>query len=174
MLVYGLDRFSEGVDLDQPEGATDFVDLIAHVCQVHGYTYRLDEDTTTVKRCSIYYGGSHPLKVEVSMRSTSVSEYDYSEFEFGHVYNIDVIAEQKASAYSARDRIRDAYDLCFITLNYGRQLGPSTRRVVANAFLSKGFEQADYLVLNQPDELVDNNKLMDMFVDSWDQLGLLH
>lgn len=57
VLAYGLTRFSEDIDLDQPQGAVDFIDIMEFVCMSNGWELRVAKNTCTVKRVFIHYGG---------------------------------------------------------------------------------------------------------------------
>ena len=60
---YGLDRFSEDIDLDGHK--QDIKEPTRRFCDRFGFTMRVAKDTSTVKRCLIDYGGlEKPLKIE--------------------------------------------------------------------------------------------------------------
>lgn len=64
---YGLDRFSEDIDLDSQN--KNIEKYIKDFCEKHNYKYNVKKDTDTVKRYMINYGNdSRPLKVEISYR----------------------------------------------------------------------------------------------------------
>jgi hypothetical protein len=151
---YGLDRFSEDIDLD---GKTDNIqELVSIFCTNHNYTFRVAKDTDTVKRCMINYGDiSHPLKVEVSLRDGIDGNYSETVINGINVYSIDSIFKMKCSAYVNRDRIRDLYDLGFVFDKFGGDLSENTLKTLDIALEKKGIEQFDYLVQNDVDEIVD-------------------
>lgn len=69
---YGLNRFSEDIDLD---GRGDLIlDICENFCKKNGYEYRIEKDTDTVKRCMIHYGDIKPLKVEMSARRQTIAK----------------------------------------------------------------------------------------------------
>ena len=53
MLCYGLDRFSEDIDLDKNRGSGNLLRFIDIYCKTFGYDYRVAKDTSTVKRAFI-------------------------------------------------------------------------------------------------------------------------
>ena len=79
----------------------------------------------------------------------------------------------KANAYAGRDKIRDLYDLTFIVNNYFDNLHPQTIYMLQNTIEYKGIEQFDYLIQNQKDELINEDKLAENFLSMFDKLGLL-
>ncbi|GAB1825336.1 nucleotidyl transferase AbiEii/AbiGii toxin family protein [Turicimonas sp. TL08] len=169
---YGLDRFSEDIDLDGHK--QDIKELTRRFCDRFGFTMRVAKDTSTVKRCLIDYGGlEKPLKIEVSYRNQQISEQDWQIVGGIKVYSIDALARMKANAYNGRDKIRDLYDLSFICNNYFDKLSHGTKNTIRDVLSYKGIEQFDYLVATQKDPLIDKNKLADSFLTMHDKLGLL-
>ena len=65
------------------------------------------------------------------------------------------------------------YDVTFICNNYFDQLSPQSVALLRNTVEYKGIAQFDYVVKNQPDVLIDVEKLADDFLNMYDQLGLL-
>lgn len=173
MLCYGLDRFSEDIDLDSlNHGAIQ--EILDKYCANNGFEYRIGKYTDTVQRFFLNYGNtSHPLKIEVSFRRKFISPDHVTFVNNLSVYNIETLCKQKIQAYSSRDRIRDLYDLTFIVQNYYDTLGGETKEAIALAFESKGLDYADYLIETQADELVDSGKFTDDFLSAYDKLGLL-
>ena len=79
----------------------------------------------------------------------------------------------KASAYSGRDKIRDLYDITFLCTHYWDSLSPAAKDSIRRALEYKDMEQFDYLVETQQDSLIDIGVLEQMFLESFDRLGLL-
>lgn len=177
MECYGLDRFSEDIDLDcqRSAAASDaFRRRIERFCDSSGYGFRIAKSTETVSRAFIRYpGGDKPLKVEVSYRRGRIERDAFTEINGIKVYTISEIAIQKAGAYLARDKIRDLYDLTFIVNEYANDLLPGALSAVTNAFEYKDLDQFDYLVRTQDDPLIDKEKLLDGFLRSFETLGIL-
>jgi hypothetical protein len=173
LTCYKLDRFSEDIDLDGKN--KNIVDYVRSFCDTAGYKFRIAKDTDTVKRYMINYGNSSkPLKVEVSFRRTNIPENETTKINGIAVYNIDSLSIMKANAYTARDKIRDLYDVSFICNNYFEKLSPQTVSVIRNAIEYKGIEQFDYIIRQNEDELIDTAKLANDFLDMYDKLGLLY
>jgi predicted nucleotidyltransferase component of viral defense system len=169
---YGLDRFSEDIDLDgTKKNIKEFVDKF---CKKYEYEYRIAKDTDTVKRTFINYGGDKPLKVEVSYRKRNIPKEQYTNINGINVYTIDMLCLMKSNAYMSRDKIRDLYDLCYIGDKYYDKLSPATKTVLQNALEYKGLEQFDYIVQNNEDPLINKDKLADKFLKLYDKAGLLY
>ena len=79
----------------------------------------------------------------------------------------------KANAYTGRDKIRDFYDICFICNNYWDELDNSVKAIVRTALEYKGLEQYEYIIKDQYDELINNEKLLEDFLIVCDKLDLL-
>lgn len=168
---YGLDRFSEDIDLDGQK--QDIKEITKRFCNRFGFSMRVAKDTPTVKRCLIDYGNANPLKVEVSYRNQQISSDDWQIINGLKVYTIDSLARMKASAYNGRDKIRDLYDLTFICDKYFDQLSHGTKNTIKDVLSYKGIEQFDYLIATQKDPLINNEKLADGFLRMHEKLGLL-
>jgi hypothetical protein len=54
------------------------------------------------------------------------------------------------------------------------KLSPHTISVLRNAIEYKEIEQFDYVIKEQNDPLINNDKLMDDFLSMYDRLGLLY
>ncbi len=173
LMCYGLDRFSEDIDLDGME--RNIQDYVHTFCGERGYTYRVAKDTDTVKRYMVNYGApGRPLKIEVSYRRREISADEIAVINGVRVYILDTLCIMKANAYTGRDAIRDLYDLAFICNNHMENLTPQTIALVRNALEYKGIEQFDYMVQTQEDELIDNEKLAEDFLLMFDRFGLLY
>ena len=173
MTCYGLNRFSEDIDLDGKH-RKDIISIIDEYCKVNNYSFRIGKETDTVKRCFIDYGDiGHKLKVEASFRRKDFDDSEIKTINGITVYSINELCIQKSGAYAARDRIRDLFDLTFITNQYYNELNPFVRSTLRNAIEYKGLEQFDYIVKDQPDELIDLNVLAENFLKMFDKLGIL-
>ena len=172
-LCYGLDRFSEDIDLDgRTKGLKDFV---SGFCEAYGYSFRVAKETDTVERCMVNYGNEgKPLKIEASYRRREIGEDETQLVDGILVYKIEPLCIMKINAYTNRDKIRDLYDVTFICKQYYDQLSPQTVALLRSAVEYKGIEQFDYIIKDQHDELIDSDKLSDDFLAMYDRLGLLY
>jgi hypothetical protein len=171
-LCYNLDRFSEDIDLDGREkGLTALADSF---CGEKGYSFRVAKDTAIVERCFINYGNDgKPLKIEASYRRLVIPAEEVTVINGIRVYGIDPLCVMKINAYAGRDKVRDLYDLTYICNNYFDRLSKQTIGLLRGAVEHKGVEQFDYVVRNQPDELIDSDKLAYDFLKMYDKLGLM-
>lgn len=178
MECYGLDRFSEDIDLDCKYAkvpAAKFFRLIDHVSAVNGYKWHEGKNTTTVQKAFINYGDpDSPLKVEVSHRRTVIDPNVIVIKDGIATYSISELCRLKAAAYMSRDKIRDLYDLSFISEQYFDELNPEAKDTLALALEYKDVEQFDYLVRTQNDPLIDRKRLEDRFLAMMDRSGLLY
>ena len=90
------------------------------------------------------------------------------------VYNIDRLAQMKCAAYSNRDRVRDLVDLCFIYQRYKDQLSDVTKQTMKTTLEYKGLDQVEYLLATQHEDVpYDDDKVIDLFLNTCDGLGLI-
>jgi len=173
LMCYNLDRFSEDIDLDATS-KRKIEKIVEDFCNAKHYTYRVPKDTDTTKRYLIDYDGiGKSLKVEVSYRRSHIDENEITKINGIRVYNINQICLMKASAYSGRDKIRDLYDICYICNNYWKELSEDVKNMIRVAVEYKGLEQFEYVIKDQKDELIDNEKLTIDFLKMYHKLGLL-
>jgi len=138
------------------------------------YSFRVAKNTDTVERCMVNYtNAGKPLKIEASYRRREIPAGETETINGIKVYGIEPLCVMKVNAYAGRDKIRDLYDVTFICNNYFDKLSPQTVALVRGAVEHKGIAQFDYLVKNQPDELINTDKLAYDFLKMYDLLGLL-
>ena len=90
------------------------------------------------------------------------------------VYNIDRLAQMKCAAYSNRDIVRDLVDLCFIYQRYKDQLSDITKQTMKTTLEYKGLDQVEYLLATQHEDVpYDDDKVIDLFLNTCDGLGLI-
>lgn len=176
-LLHGLDRFSEDIDLDALSCDIEHSHLeaaVEAVCEREGWTFRLSKDTQTTQRFFMNYGSpATPLKIEASYRNARVREDLYEKREGICAYTLDALAGMKASAYLARDKVRDLYDVAWLASERLDDLAPSACDALRRALEYKDLEQFDYLMRTQDDPLVDTALLEERFLESFSRLGLL-
>lgn len=172
MLCYGLDRFSEDIDLDVTDRKIILQRFVCSFCEKYGITYRIAKNTDTVKRYMIHYGGNKPLKVEVSYRQMA-DKQDVCYINDILVYTISELFNQKLIAYNGRSKIRDLFDIMFIYRNYYKYLASMQVSQLKRVVSYKGLSDAEMLVREQPDDLINSDKLIVDYLDLWNSLGLL-
>lgn len=117
LLYYGLDRFSEDVDLDAFSENMNICNKIKE----KKWETNVKKDTNTVYRIMLDYGatndlGDYPLKIEISSRNKNLlntKSLKYTNINGVNVYNLDEILKMKLVAFGNRNKIRDFYDLSF-------------------------------------------------------------
>ena len=172
MYSYKLDRFSEDIDFDARTNIS-LEGCIKQFCSKRNYEYRKAKETDTVHRFFIHYHGDKPLKIEISYRDINIEEEYYTKINDIYVYTIDSLCMLKTIAYTSRDKIRDLYDICFIVEKYWDTLSKPVKLLLKKSFINKGFEQFDYLMLTQKDDLLSTDILEDRFLKLYEKLELL-
>lgn len=171
MLGYGLDRFSEDIDLDGFDRKIG--QFIEKYCDLNDLECHCIKNTSTVIRYMIKYNEkNNPLKVEVSFKEKNLDENKFEKIDDINIYNINNLLIMKNNAYNHRDKIRDLYDIVFILNNYKEQINEYVLDVIKDSFTHKGLEQFDYLIQTQSDPLIDNEKLAMDFLSVFDKLEL--
>ena len=176
-LCYGLTRFSEDIDLDgknnNVKGKLELRPYIESFCRKTGFTANLKKDTDMVERWMLNYGDpDHHLKIEVSYRGVNNPETNTKTINGIRVYSIDRLAMMKAVAIADRTKIRDFYDICFITNKYWDKLTQGSKEMIRNVFEYKNFEYVQFLLDTQRDELVQADRLADSFLDAYEKAGM--
>ena len=130
LLCYGLDRFSEDIDLDGRKKLNLQSRLGAVLSRVTTeHDIRIVKDTDTVQRVKIRYKtrlATGNLKIEVSYR-TGFEEVDLAEINGIKTYKIARLIEQKLRALEGRTTARDLYDVAFLTERYGASFSSDAR-----------------------------------------------
>ena len=174
LVCYGLDRFSEDIDLDGLNPSISIEQFISDFCKKQDYQYRISKDTDAVKHYMINYGNiSKPLKIEISFRNRNIDKTSYTIINGLIVYNIDSLTLQKAIAYSIHAKIHDLYDLCFIYKYWWKYISGNTKMAIKMTFQYKGIDHFDYMIQTQHDDYINENQLANDFLDIFDKIGLL-
>lgn len=125
ILYYGIERYSEDIDLDVINGGMNLIESLRNP----GYkTWELGvkKDADTVFRVMIDYGayndkGKYPLKIEVSSRNKEDIRQNilkYKTINGVNVYNLETLKEQKIIALLRRNKIRDFFDVGMLLQKY--------------------------------------------------------
>lgn len=170
MMCYGLDRFSEDIDLDSTR--QDISNTLNNYCNRKKYEIRLAKNTDTVKRFIINYDKDSKLKVEVSYRNKNISDEYTTNINGIKTYKIEYLLAQKNNAFVSRNKIRDLHDLLFIVDTYYDQIPEMFKHTIGNVLAYEGLEKIDYLINQQFDELVDKDKMYDKYFKVLDKLGI--
>lgn len=175
-LCYGLDRFSEDIDLDaEPLDVNHslLAAALAEYCSRSGYELIPRKDSETTQRYMLHYDGENYLKVEASYRIRKLDPASITSVNGIKVYTIDHLCELKCGAYAHRDKLRDLYDVTYICTMFHDRLGHAARSALSNALIYKGLDQFDYLVATQSDPMIDVGLLETRFLESYEIMGVL-
>lgn len=174
MFHYGLNRFSEDIDLDSTDQHS-IKNIMEQYCKKNNFQFNHKKNTATTSRFMVNFDADcSPLKIEVSFRNSNIFPSSYKISDGVAVYNIESLASFKILAFAQRDRLRDLFDCAYIINNYFDQLSFSVINSYIESFNRKGIEHFDYIVSQQNDPLIDENALAEsFFLSAWDKLGLL-
>lgn len=174
MLCYGLDRFSEDIDLDMlsQNNKDDLQNILKQYCSNTGVSFKAIKQTNTTERYILHYDDTQTLKIEISRRKFVTSE-NIKKINGIQVYDIDTLCILKKGTYDNRMRLRDLYDLVFICSNYWNELSPAVKTAVVESLSRDVLERFDYLIKQERDDYFDTNKLETKLLSLLDELGLL-
>ncbi|AFN36222.1 nucleotidyl transferase AbiEii/AbiGii toxin family protein [Taylorella equigenitalis] len=153
-LYYGLDRYSEDVDLDSKTSNMNFINMLKNHREYKNWNVTIKKNTETTFRLMIDYGavskkGAYPLKIEVSSRNTQrLRDFPSLYHKHGNVnvYDIDELIHMKTSAFTGRDKVRDLYDLNFLFQKYPEGFSESLLKVIIPKLYYSGEEELDILL----------------------------
>lgn len=122
MFFYGLNRFSEDIDLDARGSLEKVEKVLQKTITENQWQYRVTKNTDIVFRMMIDYGGkndlgNYPLKLEVSGRNKKMingNVLKVRKIKDVSVYDLSVLASMKLLAFAKREKIRDFYDIAFL------------------------------------------------------------
>ncbi|WP_281529883.1 nucleotidyl transferase AbiEii/AbiGii toxin family protein [Campylobacter hominis] len=126
-LYYGLNRYSEDIDLDiKNQTNMNFINKLKKHNNYNCWNIFIKKNTPTTFKIMIDYGnksdfGTYPLKIEVSSRNLKLLEKNllkYKNINGVNIYDVTELIKMKATAFSGRDKIRDFFDLAFLFKNY--------------------------------------------------------
>lgn len=144
----------DDIDLDSERNNRIFA-ITRAFCKMHNYDFSIKKDTNTVNKVMINYDKDlMPLKVEVSLHH-GFHEEDTTKINGIKTYKIDKLLSLKLEAFIEREKIRDAFDLAFIYLNYKDEISLNNKKFLAESVLEKGVKNLDYLLENRGNELMN-------------------
>ena len=133
LFCYGLDRFSEDIDLDGAKKLNLENRIRAALTRcTSGFDLRVAKDTDTVQRYKAHYrtpAAEGNLKIEVSYR-TGFDEADIALVDGIKTYRVGKLIDQKLSALEGRTAARDLYDVAFLAERYPNEFSPAARERV--------------------------------------------
>ena len=166
MLEYGLDRFSEDLDLDSSlKFNIERKIKQAFTENTNDFELRIVKNTDTVQRFKSRYqkeGIENRLKIEISFRS-SVNKNDYHRSFQGNdsflVYNINKLIEQKLKAFENRTAPRDLYDIHFIAQTHLKEFSNASQLKFVELTKNINTLEERYRTAFEEDDVLDADKL---------------
>lgn len=166
-LYYGLDRYSEDIDLDCKTNNMNFINKLKHHKDFKNWNINIKKDTDTVFRVMLDYGalsknGNYPLKIEVSSRNKNklrTKTLNYNTINGVNVYTIDELIRMKGAAFSGRDKIRDFYDLGYLLKTYPDHFSKENLLNIEDKIFYSGEEELNLLLKDEilKQNLISNN-----------------
>lgn len=153
-LYYGLDRYSEDIDLDCKSSNMNFLNKLKMHKNFKTWTITIKKDTEMVFRATIDYGaqssrGAYPLKVEVSNRNKEALRNNLLKVKKVanvNVYDVEELIKMKIFAFNGRDKIRDFYDLGFLLQSYPKYFTQERLFHIKERIFYLGKEELDQLL----------------------------
>lgn len=154
LLFYGLNRFSEDIDLDAT--SVNLKNLLGAYASKRGYKLRVTKDSDHGKRYMIDYDEGASLKVEVSYRHRKLKQSDISVVGNVRVYTLDRLLKSKIVAFLSdnRNKIRDLYDIAHIYFNTDIVITEDLKDRLEDMFHYNNLERIDYVIDNHKDEII--------------------
>lgn len=181
LLCYGLDRFSEDIDLDSIK-KFNLESLIYESANeiginIEGITKPKNTDTTQRYKIK-YQGRDKALKVETSFRSKEINPKEISIINDIRVYNIENIISMKIDALLGRIKSRDFYDVGYLLENYSNNFSISQKQIIFENFMNQSFidqflsdfETDD--ILNEEDFFISYDRINESIINSQDVLNI--
>lgn len=177
LLCYGLDRFSEDLDLD----GIKKLNIINKLKSVFNrvalkYEIRIPKDTDTTQRINIYYEtttSKGKLKIETSYRDGFIED-DIVVINGIKTYKINKLVEQKVSALANRTTARDLYDVAFLVSNYPKYFSDLTKAGLLRIAGDIEILESRFRVVFENDDIFAENILFDdIILKLHDSLKLL-
>lgn len=166
-LYYGLDRYSEDIDLDCKTNNMNFINKLKHHKDFKNWNISIKKDTDTVFRVMLDYGalsknGNYPLKIEVSSRNKNklrTKTLNYNTINGVNVYTIDELIRMKGVAFSGRDKIRDFYDLGYLLKTYPNHFSKENLLNIEDKIFYSGEKELNLLLKDEilKQNLISNN-----------------
>lgn len=156
-LYYGLDRYSDDIDLDSVSGYMNIKNHLSKHKDFNKWEVQHKKSTDTVSRFMIDYkatnhNGAYPLKIEISSRNKNLLSnklLEYQKINDVNVYSLKELINQKINAYSNRDKIRDFYDIAFLLENHKEDFTNEQIISFYQKTYYKGLDEISFLLDNE-------------------------
>jgi len=174
MLCYGLERFSEDIDLDSTIKPGNFSGIVDRAIKSamkrvnpQGYSITVKKNTDTTCRVICHFDNGDRLKVELKA-SVEIDPEDTVEVDGIKTYRIGKIAEFKLDCIvggedsEPRTAARDLHDLAFISRGFDDELSDDDMLRAKNLMENQSGVLDRYLPAYEEDPLVETDLLEDM------------
>ena len=150
LLFYGLDRFSEDIDLD---ALTNTMNICKYI-KNYDWNTTIKKDTPTVFKAMIDYGdkkdiGNYSLKIEISSRNKNLLNQNilkYANIDGINVYTLEELMKMKINAFANRDKIRDFYDISYYLTNNPEVFSDDMLLTIKNILDYKNLDELESLL----------------------------
>lgn len=173
ILCYSLDSYSEIIDLDGTD-LNEFMSIIEAFCNLNKYKFSTVKDNSSEQRYMLFCPeDQNPLEIVISQQESYEGTANFTCIDGIRVYSIDRIARTKSYIFAQHEKIIDLYDILFICSNYFDKLTSEGKEAIGDTLKYKGWDQLDYLIRVNEYSQIDKEKLLYMFGEASDKLGLL-
>ena len=167
LLAYGLDRFSEDLDFDSTKSLNMEYKIrnSAKRAKVKIGRIFVKKDTGTTKRYMVNYVGNQSrrsLKIETSFREKEIDSDETTIINGIRVYKLNVLISQKLDAGLNRAKVRDLYDINYLSKNYGHMFSAENIRKLADFASEPDALISRYQQDHNDDDILRNSSLDDL------------
>lgn len=153
-LYYGLNRYSEDIDLDAVTNNMDITKKLSQHKDFKNWNINVKKNTDMVFRIMIDYGatsnlGTYPLKIEISSRNKDLIRQNYLTYNTHNginVYNIKELINMKLTAFNGRDKVRDFFDIAFLLDKYSDKFNNDNLINIRERIYYYGIDELDLLL----------------------------
>lgn len=160
MFGYNLNRYSEDIDLDPLIESTNTIKnklMNLKFTKFKDVKLQVKKDTQTTFRLMVDYKGKnanlpdeyndYPLKIECSLRNKFIPINLYKNINGMTIYNIEALINQKITAFSAREKPRDIFDIGFLLEHYNKHFSLENIITLNNILTYKDIEAMELALI---------------------------
>lgn len=167
LLAYDLDRFSEDLDFDSTKAFNleRRINDAAKKSNVKVDEIILKKDTSTTKRYVVNYSseyGINRLKIETSLRNKEIDKEDTTVINGIRVYKVQKLISQKLNAGQERSKVRDLYDLDYLSENYSDSFSEQQKKQLIEYAKNPDDLVTRYIQNHSEDKILNDKSLDDI------------
>lgn len=160
MFGYSLNRYSEDIDLDPLIESTNAIKnklISLKFTKFKDVKLQVKKDTQTTFRLMLDYKGrntnlpdecnDYPLKIECSLRNKFIPNNLYKNMNGMTIYNVEALINQKITAFSAREKPRDIFDIGFLLEHYNKHFSLENIITLNNILTYKDIEAMELALI---------------------------